>query len=251
MLLLIVRMHLFPRFPRFTPLMFSVTKRIDFCYGHRLLNYDGVSAAIRTGTMPWRKSKCRPPSSTPAAWSATSRHQAHRQGWIDDALDHKMILRRDDPLVDALRSLGEPVFLVDTNPTAECLAEAGSSTTPPVSSFPSCASPSGKRRRRPTPSTDARDRASNAVTTPAHAHTASAFVVPAHSRDYQPHSSVRLRSRWNPRDSQRDIANAANAVLEQVWRGAITGGSDCRHGWRRRSHAHRSRLQGCRLAEAA
>ena len=22
--------------------MYSVTKRIDFCYGHRLLNYDGV-----------------------------------------------------------------------------------------------------------------------------------------------------------------------------------------------------------------
>ena len=22
--------------------MFSVTKRIEFCYGHRLLNYDGV-----------------------------------------------------------------------------------------------------------------------------------------------------------------------------------------------------------------
>ena len=34
-----------------------------------------------------------------------------------------MILRRDDPLVDALRGMGEPVFVVDVNPTAECLAE--------------------------------------------------------------------------------------------------------------------------------
>jgi 6-pyruvoyltetrahydropterin/6-carboxytetrahydropterin synthase len=33
-----------------------------------------------------------------------------------------MILRRDDPLVKPLQDLGEPVFLVDSNPTAEFLA---------------------------------------------------------------------------------------------------------------------------------
>jgi 6-pyruvoyltetrahydropterin/6-carboxytetrahydropterin synthase len=33
-----------------------------------------------------------------------------------------MILRRDDPLVKPLEELGEPVFLVDSNPTVENIA---------------------------------------------------------------------------------------------------------------------------------
>ena len=44
------------------------------------------------------------------------------KGWIDRELDHKMILRRDDPLVPLLQSAGEPVYLVDSNPTVERIA---------------------------------------------------------------------------------------------------------------------------------
>jgi 6-pyruvoyltetrahydropterin/6-carboxytetrahydropterin synthase len=42
--------------------------------------------------------------------------------WIDREIDHRMILRRDDPLATALAALGEPVYLVDRNPTVECIA---------------------------------------------------------------------------------------------------------------------------------
>jgi 6-pyruvoyltetrahydropterin/6-carboxytetrahydropterin synthase len=42
--------------------------------------------------------------------------------WVDRELDHRMILRHDDPLVAALQTLGEPVFVVDSNPTAERIA---------------------------------------------------------------------------------------------------------------------------------
>jgi 6-pyruvoyltetrahydropterin/6-carboxytetrahydropterin synthase len=44
------------------------------------------------------------------------------KAWVDRELDHKMILRQDDPLVAALSALGEPMYLVDSNPTAERLA---------------------------------------------------------------------------------------------------------------------------------
>jgi 6-pyruvoyltetrahydropterin/6-carboxytetrahydropterin synthase len=103
--------------------MYSVTKRIDFCYGHRLLDYQGV---------------CRYPHGHNAVAEIEVRADALDargmvcdftdikrivKGWIDAELDHKMVLRRDDPLVEALRRLGEPVFLVDSNPTAECLAK--------------------------------------------------------------------------------------------------------------------------------
>ncbi|HEY6565331.1 MAG TPA: 6-carboxytetrahydropterin synthase, partial [Pirellulaceae bacterium] len=43
--------------------------------------------------------------------------------WIDAQLDHRMILRHDDPVVPELRRLGEPVYLVDVNPTAETIAK--------------------------------------------------------------------------------------------------------------------------------
>ena len=44
------------------------------------------------------------------------------KGWIDRELDHKMILRHDDPLVAPLQTLGEPMYLLDSNPTVERIA---------------------------------------------------------------------------------------------------------------------------------
>ena len=102
--------------------MYSVTKRIEFCYGHRLLDYDGI---------------CRHPHGHNAvAEIEVSTEALDRRnmvvdftdiknvvkGWIDRELDHKMILRHDDPLVKALQSLGEPMFVVDSNPTVERIA---------------------------------------------------------------------------------------------------------------------------------
>jgi 6-pyruvoyltetrahydropterin/6-carboxytetrahydropterin synthase len=44
------------------------------------------------------------------------------QTWIDENFDHKMILRKDDPLVEVLKKLDEPVYLFEDNPTAENIA---------------------------------------------------------------------------------------------------------------------------------
>ena len=43
--------------------------------------------------------------------------------WIEENLDHRMILRRDDPAVPLLEKLGEPMYLMDVNPTAENIAK--------------------------------------------------------------------------------------------------------------------------------
>ena len=91
--------------------MYSVTKRIDFCYGHRLLDYDGVckhphghnavaEIEVRTGQLDRRNMVC--------DFSDIKRIV---KGWIDTELDHKMLLRHDDPLVKLLQQLGEPVFI--------------------------------------------------------------------------------------------------------------------------------------------
>ena len=42
--------------------------------------------------------------------------------WIDETLDHKMLLHKDDPALPHLRRVGEPVFVMEVNPTAENIA---------------------------------------------------------------------------------------------------------------------------------
>ena len=42
--------------------------------------------------------------------------------WVDRELDHKMILKKGDPLVKILKDLGEPYYEMNENPTAEALA---------------------------------------------------------------------------------------------------------------------------------
>ncbi len=44
------------------------------------------------------------------------------QRWIDDTLDHNMLLCRDDPMVPVLQERGERLFVMDDNPTAENIA---------------------------------------------------------------------------------------------------------------------------------
>jgi 6-pyruvoyltetrahydropterin/6-carboxytetrahydropterin synthase len=102
--------------------MYSVTKQIDFCYGHRLLDYDGIckhphghnaiaEIEVRTDQLDTRNMVC--------DFSDIKRIV---KGWIDRELDHKMVLRRDDPLVKPLQELGEPIYLLDSNPTVEQIA---------------------------------------------------------------------------------------------------------------------------------
>ena len=42
--------------------------------------------------------------------------------WIDENLDHRMILNHQDPAVPLLEDLGEPMYLIQENPTAENIA---------------------------------------------------------------------------------------------------------------------------------
>ena len=103
--------------------MYSVTKRIEFCYGHRLLDYDGIcqhphghnavaEIEVQAAELDRRNMVC-----------DFGDIKKIVKGWIDKELDHKMLLRADDPLVKPLQQLGEPIFIVDSNPTVERIAK--------------------------------------------------------------------------------------------------------------------------------
>jgi 6-pyruvoyltetrahydropterin/6-carboxytetrahydropterin synthase len=44
------------------------------------------------------------------------------QKWIDENLDHNMLLCKEDPLLPFLQERGERVFVMENNPTAENIA---------------------------------------------------------------------------------------------------------------------------------
>ena len=102
--------------------MYKVTETIEFCYGHRLLRYQGKCAHLH-GHNGRVEIELTSPSlddqSMVADFSEISRIV---RGFIDQNLDHRMLLHKDDPLVPVLRQHDEPVFLMDLDPTAEAIA---------------------------------------------------------------------------------------------------------------------------------
>lgn len=102
--------------------MFRISREIDFCYGHRLLNYEGKckylhghngrAVIILEGDQLDDRGMLLDFSDIKRVVSR----------WIDENLDHRMILSRQDPVVPVLKEQGEPLYLIDENPTAENIA---------------------------------------------------------------------------------------------------------------------------------
>lgn len=102
--------------------MFRVIKEIQFSYGHRLINYEGKCAHLH--------------GHNARVQIELSSERLTHQGmvmdffeikkaigsWINEVLDHKMILSESDPLAPILQKEGEPVILMKDNPTAEAIA---------------------------------------------------------------------------------------------------------------------------------
>ena len=103
--------------------MYSVTKEIHFCYGHRLLNYEGkcrylhghnakVEIELHSETLDNR-----------GMVMDFAEVKQKLQGWVDSTFDHKMLLNKADPVIPSLDLKREPVVLIDQNPTAEVISQ--------------------------------------------------------------------------------------------------------------------------------
>jgi len=103
--------------------MYSITKEVYFCYGHRLMHHAG---------------KCRHlhGHSVKAAITLAAEHldgqgmvcdfadiAAVAAAYIEAELDHNFLLHRDDPLVALLEQAGERFMALPGHPTAEYLAK--------------------------------------------------------------------------------------------------------------------------------
>ena len=103
--------------------MYAVTIELDFCYGHRLMDYAGKCMHPHGHNGRVQIEVQAPALDRRGMVQDFGDVKSAIKGWTDRELDHKMILRRDDPLLPALQRMGEPCFVMETNPTAEALAK--------------------------------------------------------------------------------------------------------------------------------
>jgi 6-pyruvoyltetrahydropterin/6-carboxytetrahydropterin synthase len=102
--------------------MYRVTREIAFCYGHRLLNYGGKCRHLHGHNGRAVIVLEAPVLDGRGMLVDFAEIKTKVQRWIDENLDHNMLLCRDDPLLNVLLERGERVFVMDANPTAENIA---------------------------------------------------------------------------------------------------------------------------------
>jgi 6-pyruvoyltetrahydropterin/6-carboxytetrahydropterin synthase len=101
---------------------YQVTKTIEFSYGHRLLNHNGkcrflhghngmLEIDVDTETL----------DEMGMVIDFTEINEVVKT-WVNENLDHRMLLCRADPVVQTLQAAEEPIFVMEENPTAENIA---------------------------------------------------------------------------------------------------------------------------------
>ncbi len=103
--------------------MYTITKEVYFCYGHRLMNHKGKCKNLHGHSVK--------------ASISISQQQLDDQGmvcdfsdlkncverYIEEHLDHNFILHKDDPIIPLLNQQNERYMAIDEHPTAEVLSK--------------------------------------------------------------------------------------------------------------------------------
>ena len=102
--------------------MYRVSKSVSFCYGHRLLNYVGKCRHLHghnARAVITLESEVLDECSMVEDFSNVKRLVWE---WLDQEIDHTLLLHKDDPVLPLLQNSGERVKVIDENPTAEVIA---------------------------------------------------------------------------------------------------------------------------------
>jgi 6-pyruvoyltetrahydropterin/6-carboxytetrahydropterin synthase len=102
--------------------MYKVKKIFHLAYGHRLLNYKGKCENLHGHNGVVEVSLKAAELNSEKMVMDFTELGAKVKGWLDENLDHKVILAKADPLAPLLAAQGQKCFLTAENPTAEVLA---------------------------------------------------------------------------------------------------------------------------------
>jgi 6-pyruvoyltetrahydropterin/6-carboxytetrahydropterin synthase len=102
--------------------MYSVSKTFSFCYGHRLLNDPGKCGGLHGHTAKAAVVIEADELDKLGMVCHFDRLKDKVGKWIEENLDHRMLLAEGDPLAKLLKDQGENVVILAGNPTAENIA---------------------------------------------------------------------------------------------------------------------------------
>jgi 6-pyruvoyltetrahydropterin/6-carboxytetrahydropterin synthase len=102
--------------------MYRVTKSVAFCYGHRLLNYAGKCRHLHGHNARAVITLEREALDGRGMVEDFSELKHVLRTWLDEEIDHTLLLCRADPLLPLLQEAGERVRVIEDNPTAEVIA---------------------------------------------------------------------------------------------------------------------------------
>jgi 6-pyruvoyltetrahydropterin/6-carboxytetrahydropterin synthase len=103
--------------------MFRVTQELHFCYGHRLLGHPGRCARLHGhNARVFVVLRADRVNANGMVIDFDAVEQVAR-GFLDEALDHRLLLQKGDPACAALSAIGEPFVTLEVPPTAESLAQ--------------------------------------------------------------------------------------------------------------------------------
>jgi 6-pyruvoyltetrahydropterin/6-carboxytetrahydropterin synthase len=104
-------------------MMYRVTRELRFCYGHRLLNYEGKCRHLHGHNGRVVITIAADQLNAQGMVMDFSRIKEVLGNWLDATLDHRMLLHENDPSIPFLRQLHEPFYVMKVNPTAENIAK--------------------------------------------------------------------------------------------------------------------------------
>lgn len=99
-----------------------VKKTFHLAYGHRLLNYNGKCENLHGHNGVVEVTLLSAELNSERMVMDFTELGRKMKTWLDDNLDHKVILAKADPLAPVLAAQGQACYLTAENPTAEVLA---------------------------------------------------------------------------------------------------------------------------------
>ena len=102
--------------------MYSVTQELPFCYGHRLLRHPGKCGRLHGHNGLARITLRAAELDRQGMVADFDQIERSMRAFLDETLDHRLLLHRDDPVLPSLRAANEELVAVDFNPTAENIA---------------------------------------------------------------------------------------------------------------------------------
>ena len=103
--------------------MFTITKEVYFCYGHRLMNHAGKCRNLHGHSVKASISIQQKELNNQDMVCDFSDVRDCVETYINDCLDHNFLLHKDDPIIPMLIANNERFLALDEHPTAEVLSK--------------------------------------------------------------------------------------------------------------------------------